>query len=561
MDMFSNDWWLPPARSELIEAIIAQLSLSRSIATILVNRRLENVQKALSFLHPELEHLHDPFTLPDMEAAVHRIMRAVNEKEPIVIYGHDDVDGMTSAFVLFEVIRDMKGLVSTYIPNRIAEGVGLSSDNLSLLAKGGAKLIITVDCGIEDRLITENGHRLPADIIVADHHEVHDTIPVSIPFVNPKRSDSSYRFRDLAGVGVSFKLAQALLLKRKKPLRPFFYAVGDLITLGTLADKVPLVDENRVFTRLGFDLMRASLRPGLRAIMNRFDETQTIQTGFVIRRMIPILSSAHSIKGQNAAFTLLQTEDRKKAAQLTEELLRESQEWQQTLLESYQRILECVERNPPGRMIFVIDDRTPPGVLGASASKLMREHQCPAIILSFREDRYTGEGRAPKGVDLVDLLSQCRDLLINFGGHKQAAGFSIFPEYIEDFQERMTELVEAMFSPYTPSRRLDSEIDLDALDQRFFEEFDFLAPFGRENPNPFFLSRGVSITPTTPEKRDEQYVCIGIVRTFPLITSVQQDIYRKIKEHPSENFDIVFQIVTSYGNTPHILLKDLRKTE
>lgn len=560
--MFLHDWWLPNARPKLVETISSQLSLTRPIATILANRRYENTEEVFSFLHPRLESLHDPFILPDMEIAVRRILRAVDEKEPIVIYGHDDVDGMTSALVLCEVIRKLQGSVSSYVPNRIAEGTGLSFDNVNRLAHQGAKLIVTVDCAVESRRIGENVHRLPLDIIITDHHEVHDVVPLPFSFVNPKRSDSAYFFRELSGVGVSFKLAQALLLERGHAVHPFFDKIGDLIALGTLADKVPLVDENRVFTRLGFELMNKRLRPGLGAIGDLFNENETIQTGFVMRKMIPILSSAHSVKGRNAGFDLLQTENRNRAAQIAGKLRKASQEWQQMLLESYQRILEQVGEDHDRNLILIVDERTPPGVLGATAAKLMRDHHCPAIMLSFYEDRYLGEGRAPKGIDLVDLLSQCRDLLITFGGHKQAAGFSLFPEYVTDFQERLKELIQDMVVPVTLSRRLDLETDLCAFDQRFFREYDLLAPFGRENPNPFFMCRGVNIKSTSAEELDEQYIGIGTVREFPLIAfRHQQEIHSKLKDHLSTPCDIVIQIVTLYGNTPHMLLRDLRRAE
>ena len=236
---------------------------------------------------------------------------------------------------------------------------------------------------------------------------------------------------------MSFKLAHALLSERDHALQSFYYKVGDLIALGTLADKVPLNNENRVLTRLGFDLMRTNLRPGLVAIVNLFNEIEAIQTEFVMRKMIPILSSAHSVNGRNAGFELLQKKEQDQVTQLAGKLLKASQKWQRTLLESYQRIVGHVGRKNVGKMVFVVDDETPPGVHGTTASKLMRDYHCPAIILSSFKDRYLGEGRAPKGFNLVDLLSQCRDLLITFGGHKQAAGFSMFPEYIEDFQKRL----------------------------------------------------------------------------------------------------------------------------
>lgn len=562
MDIFSQDWWLPPAQHDVIEALTTRLSISKPVASTLANRKVRSVHEAFTYLHPSLDHLHDPFTLPDMDEAVSRVLKAVAAREQIVIYGHDDVDGVTSTLVLLQTLRNLKGHVSSYIPNRVAEGTGLSWSSLNLLAQRGAKLIITVDCGVQDRRVIESSHRLSADVIIVDHHEVDDAVLEGAPHVNPKRGDSSYFFRDLAGVGVSFKLAQALMLKRGgEPLSRFFDSVGDLVTLGTLSDKVPLIDENRVFVKLGLDLMRSQPRPGLVAILNLFSEPNSIHTGFLMRKAIPILSSADSIQGQNAGLTLLQTEDLNEAVHLARELQIASHKWWHTLQESYQRISDKVkeERIGGNGAILLIDEQTPPKLLGACASKLLREYHRPAVVLSFSDDCYLGEARAPQGSNLVDLLSLCRDLLLTFGGHKQAAGFSLFPEHIDDFRKRFTDLLKATFVPGHSSRRLDSELDISSLDQTLIRELELLAPFGRENPNPFFLSRNVTIVPTTAEGINEGHIRIGTVNGFPVVASQYvMDAWSKRRNRPSAQFDIVYQISTSNRDGPQILLRDVR---
>lgn len=564
MDTFLQHWWLPPVQPDVIETFTSQLSISQPVATTLANRRLRSVREALAYLHPTLDHLHDPLTLPDMDTAVHRVLRAVEGREQIVVYGHDDVDGITSTLVLLQAIRSLKGNVHSYIPDRVTEGTGLSWGGLNLLAQGGAKLVVTVDCGLQDQQVIENSHRLSTDVIVVDHHEVGGTIPRGVPFVNPKRSDCSYLFRDLAGVGVSFKLAQALVLSKGKPLHRFFDSVGDLVALGTLADKTPLVNENRVLTKLGLDLMRSRPRPGLAAVLALFNEPQSIHQEFLMSKAIPILSSANSIQGQSVSLDLLQTEDREQAAQLARELLAASHQWQQAFKESYQRISEKVKGEHAGEdgAILVIDDPTPPRVLGTCASKLMREHHRPAVVLSFSDDRYFGEARGPKGCNLVDLLGLCRDLLITFGGHKQAAGFSLFPEHIDRFRERLTELSKTMSVAGHSPHRLDSELDISSLDQTLLRELDMLAPFGRENPNPLFLSRDVTIVPTVAERIEETHTCIGTVNGFPVVASQRlMDDWRKKGDRPSVHCDIIYQISRSNGDAPQIVLRDVRCAE
>ena len=562
MDTFLHNWWLPPPRRDRIETFASELSLSRPIASVLSNRRFEDSREAAEFLYPKLEHLHDPFLLIDMELAVKRILRAIDSGEEIVIYGHDDVDGMTSALVLFQGIKTLQGQVRIYIPDRISEGIGLNMNNLHRFAREGVKLVITVDCSIGDRHVLENVDKLPVDIIITDHHEVRDATPDTVPFVNPKRSDSLNTFRDLAGVGVSFKVAQTLLSQRDYALDQFFNSVGDMIALGTLADRVPLVDENRVFTKLGFHLIQNQPRPSLAAIADLCSEVGSIQTGFVMRSAIHILSSAVSVQGRNAGVELLLTVDQKRAAQVAEGLFKASHEWQQTLHNSYERITKKLRRERTGneRTVFIIDDVTPPKILGACAAKLMREYYRPAVVLGFYKDRYLGESRAPKGFDWIELFEQCRDLLITFGGHKQAAGFSVFPEHVEDFRDRIHELVKNMFVPAPSSGRLDAVVDISSLDQHFFQGLELFAPFGRENPNPFFLSRGVSIVSDEPQRVDERRVRIGTILSFPLIVTQQLAEVFKKKGGDSAQCDIIFQLSTSDRGTPYIILRDLRKT-
>ena len=561
---FHRDWWLPRVQPDVIEALSTQLPLSKPIAKVLYNRKIRTIKEASHFLHPSLDHLHDPFALPDMRAAVHRILRAVDGQERIVIYGHDDVDGVSSALVLCKVIESLGGNVRSYIPNRVAEGTGLIWSNLDLFARQGENLIVTVDCSVEDKRIISGIDRAPADIIVTDHHEVCHVIPQSIPFVNPKRNDASYPFRELAGVGVSFKVAQALIQTRGKVLEHFFNKIGDLVAFGTLADSVPLVNENRIFTKLGFDIFTSRPRPGFDALLTLFEEREPIQPELRIRQLISAFNSASTSGGQNDSLDLLVTEDPKQATQLAKELLESNREWRKVIEESFERILERVRREQSGkeRAIVVIDDQTPPRVLGTCASKILRECQKPAFILSYFDDKYFGEARGPKGSNIVDILNLCQDLLMNYGGHKQAAGFSLFPEHIDDFRERLAELSKTMpYASHTPWR-LDSELDVGLLNTSLLSQIDMLAPFGRGNPSPVFLGRDVPFTPIRVHDVNRNNKWIGTAAGCTVIASPQvADMWRPGKNTSSTQYDIIFHISTSDGHTPQIVLRDMRPTE
>ena len=559
---FHKDWWLPRVQPDVIEALVTQLSLSPPIASTLANRNLKNVEEIHDFLHPTLDNLHNPLKLPDIDVAVRRILGAIDRKEQIVIYGHDDVDGMTSALVLSQALHALKGKVRLYIPDRIAEGTGLSWDNLNRFAREGAKLIVTVDCSFEDQRIIRAVKELPADIVLTDHHEVCHFIPKSIPFVNPKRIDSTYPFRDLAGVGVSFKMAQALLCAKRKPLDRFFNRVSDLIALGTLADKVPLERENRVISRLGYDRFQSCPRVGITAILDLFAEVESVHQDFLMRQVIPLLNSSTSNQGQNDGLTLLESESRKRATQLAKELFEASQEWQKVMQVSFKRIVERVEgkQSRAKRAILVIDDETPPKVLGPCASRIMRAFEKPVFILSYSDDRYFGEARAPKGYNLVDLLYQCQDLFINYGGHKQAAGFSLFPEHVDDFRERLTKLIDEipMFGPFT--WRLDSEVDITSLAEPLFSELEMLAPFGRGNPSPTFLSRDVVFNSAGDRKDIGNDMWLGTINGIAVIVSKQGAEAWGLEEiSSSSRYDIIFHISIQSGQKPQIFVRDMRR--
>jgi len=559
---FNKDWWLPHTPTRTIEAIAGELSISPAMATILANRNLRSAQQALRFLNPSLAELHDPFGLPDMDRAVERILEAVRQEETIVIYGHDDVDGVTGVFILAQAIEILKGRVLRYIPDRVSEGTGLNWRILNVLAQHGARLIVTVDCSIEDQRIISGQEPLAADVIVTDHHEVSRTIHPSIPSVNPKRVDSSYPFRDLSGAGVSLKLAQALIQTTEHSLEQFFASVGDLVALGSISDKVSLIDENRIFARLGMDLIQSHPRPAIEAISGLFARTMPVNQAFLIRQVIPLLNSASSLNGQNDSLTLLGTRDPHEAARIVDKLYKASCIWQQQMEESFQRVLEKAHRGlfNTAEGIMVIDENAAPKTLGSIASRLIRLFSKAAFVLRYVDDRYFGEARAPRGCNLVELFGQCQDLLITYGGHKQAAGFSLFPECIEDFRSRLMELLQSAPPPAPSLWYLDCELPLSAIQKSFCMELDRLAPFGRGNANPYFLGRNATLPSWENRGNESNSECTGSLDGLPC--TVARDLAGHCSMPvtiPPGRCDLVYQVMTSDGDPPHVTVRDLRR--
>jgi single-stranded-DNA-specific exonuclease len=484
------------ARSKIISDALGIPSL---VADLMVQRGIENTSDAEAFLRADLMDLEDPNLLKDMEKAVERIIRGMEENEKIVVYGDYDVDGITSICVLVGVLASLGANVDYYIPDRVDEGYGMNSEAVRSIAKDGASLLITVDCGITAFLEVQLAESLGMDVIVTDHHEPHGELPSAVAVINPKRHDESYPFRDLAGVGVAYKLAQALLMTVKgtpEALTPADRLL-DLVALGTIADVSPLVGENRVFAKQGLAKINRTENLGLRSLIQVCGlRDRMITAGTVGFVLAPRLNAAGRIGDASLCVELLLTDSPERAmaiAKFLDNVNSERQEMEMKIFEEASSMVKTCGGQPIDSVLVLANERWHPGVIGIVASRLVEEFNRPTILISLDGDEGRGSGRSIPEFDLYKALSLCSDALLGFGGHKYAAGIAVSRHAIDGFREEINEVGRSVLSEddFLPKVFCHQELALDEIDLDVAKGIAMLAPFGVANPTPMFLSTGV----------------------------------------------------------------------
>lgn len=477
----------PPPDEQLVRRVAALAGVSQLTARLLVARGYADPEAAKQFLSAGLESLHDPLLLPDMEAAVERVAAAVRRGENVAVYGDYDVDGQTSTALLVRGLQQLGLRPTWYIPERIAEGYGLNMGAIEELAAAGTQLLITVDCGTQATEEVARAQQAGMDVIVTDHHEPGDTLPNALAVVNPKRADSSYPFRELAGVGVAFKLLQAVWDKLGAgPLPPYTL---QLAALGTVADVCPLVGENRILVRTGLDHINREPLPGIAALMSVADvkrgEVTATGVGFVLG---PRLNAAGRVSHAATGVELLLCDDESAARPLAEQLERENEERRRMEADIVDEVLERIERDDLlSDWVLVVDgEGWHPGVVGIVASRLVERFARPAIVIGYDGEIGKGSGRSIRQFDLFQQLSRCADVLEQFGGHAMAAGLTVTRDNVETLRRRLNEQAGEILGPadLVPETRVDLEVRLGDVTEELALELEQLAPFGAGNPTP-----------------------------------------------------------------------------
>ncbi len=498
----ANVLWVPPvedpADEETVKRLGVELAIPRVLASLLVRRGFTETDRARDFLDPRLQRLADPFALPDMAAAVARILQAIDRHERITLYGDYDVDGVTSLALLAEVLRGYGAEPACFLPSRMDEGYGLSADGIArCLAEYHPALLVAVDCGTVSVAEIASLKNSGVDVIVLDHHEPGAERPACLALVNPK-CDPSGAFKYLCSAGIAFKTCHALLKTRPQPGFDLKSAL-DLVALGTVADLVPLVAENRALVRRGLLELARTPRPGLRALMDVAGVGRgTMRPTDVGFRLGPRLNAAGRLGTAQAALELLQTVDPPRGRELAAVLHQQNAERQdverRTLAEAERALRNGAVAVPELAAIVVGGRGWHPGVLGIVASRLLRAHHRPTIVIGFDETGAgKGSGRSIDGLPLVEALRDCAALLERFGGHEMAAGLSIREAMFADFQITFQRLAKERLTPdqLQPRLSFDAEVTLDELDEAFCEQLERFQPFGIANREPLFLARGV----------------------------------------------------------------------
>jgi single-stranded-DNA-specific exonuclease len=473
------------------------LGVSPVVADILAQRGFSQPEEAIEFLRPTLLDLPSPFCFHDMLGAINRLSLALKQNEKVLVYGDYDVDGVTSTSLLYKVLIDLGVKAVAYIPNRQDEGYGLNPEAIERAAKAGVSVLITVDCGITAVAEVALAQTLNIDVIITDHHEPTEILPESFAILNPKVKDSGYPFRDLAGVGVAFKLAQALLqsLGNAEVGIHSELELMDLVALGTIADLVPLVGENRIFVHCGLLQMEKTLHTGLAALLEECGLSgKSLKAGQIGFMVAPRINAAGRMDSARAGMELLLTEDLERAGELARLLTRENQSRQETEKEILAEAISMVEQKPIPRVIVLSSNHWHHGVIGIVASRLVERYYRPVFMIAEEGEEAKGSARGISGYPVLEQMTTQAQLLTKFGGHRAAAGFSILTENIEQFRAGLNKQALAFSETlFQQELKIDRQVSLDTVTGDLLHELEQMAPFGFGNPGPILACKGVPI--------------------------------------------------------------------
>lgn len=567
------------------------LGISNILATLLLNRGYKTVRDVKAFLGKSTEILHDPFLMNDMEKGAKRILEAVENKEKISVYGDYDVDGVTSVSILYLYLESLSADVNYYIPNRKGEGYGVSEQAVKKLAEDGTQLIITVDTGVTAHKEVEIAKGYGIDTVITDHHECPSDLPSAVAVINPKRKDSTYPFQNLAGVGVVFKLLCALeVLRTGEELTPcvrrIAAAYADLTAIGTIADVMPVTDENRLIISYGLSTVENTDKIGLSALINlcRTNDTKSqkskikkkISSGFVGFTIAPRINAAGRICDASIAVELFLSKNNRDAERYAIQLCDINKDRQLEENKIADEAFESIEKNgyDHGGVIILDNAEWNHGVIGIVSSRVTERYSLPSILVSFEgnEDPYDdeaigkGSGRSVQGMNLVNALSSCSDLLEKFGGHELAAGLSVKRKNLKELQRRMTEYARASFNGEEPVGTLDIDCVLSEKDvsKELATEITLLEPYGVSNLVPVFAMKDVTVEDIVPVGMNRHLKLIlsknGIRFTAMQFCVSSEDFAHNI----GDEIDIAFNLeINEFMNmrTVQFNIKDIRLSE
>ena len=510
-------WDTTPCDDGAAERLAAAIGVPPVVARLLCQRGLSEPEQALRFLSPSLDQLHDPLRLADMRVAVERILAAIARKERIAVHGDYDVDGVTSTVILRRSLELLGADVEHFIPERLKDGYGLQPAAIERLHAGGVSLVISVDCGIRGAEAATRARELGVDLIITDHHEPDEELPAALAVINPKRHDCSYPDKYLAGVGVALKLVQALCARAGRDnLLPGFVKVA---AIGTLADVVPLVGENRVIAKIGLELLsKGPHKVGLRSLLDVCGLTgKTIDSYHIGFMLAPRVNAAGRMSTPDIATRLLLASDeamgeqaRTLAMQLDAENVRRQAE-EAEILAAAKKIVQSDPDVGARSVLVVAGEGWHRGVIGIVASKLVDAFHRPAIVLSIDGDVAHGSCRSISRFDMLGALERAGHLMIRFGGHKQAAGLAIETRRIRELRAAVNEVADEVLGPedLMPRLRIDGDLSFRAISGAVAAGVTSLAPFGAGNPRPVFAARRVEII-DGPRKLKERHLKMAL---------------------------------------------------
>lgn len=558
----NKKWEYIGVDDEKVKDIAFNHNISEIIARVLLNRGICEAKEIDKFLHPKLENLHDPFLLNDMEIAVDKIIECMNKKEKITIYGDYDVDGITSIATLSKFLTELGVENDYYLPNRLDEGYGLNNNALDKIAKGGTKLLITVDCGISAYEEIEYAKKLGLEVIVTDHHECPEKIPEALAVIDPKREDSTYPFSSLAGVGVTFKLIHAISIKLSLDRKRYLKYL-DIVCLGTVADIVPLVDENRIIVSFGLMLVRETRNIGLRALIEITGYT-AIDSTAISFGIAPRINACGRMGEAEIALKLLLTASPEEAKEIANKLNLLNKERQEVEKSIINEAIEMIERDKLyNKDIIIVGSKNwHHGVIGIVASKITELYYKPSVLISFEDGIGKGSGRSIEGFDLHEALTKCGDYLEKFGGHEMAIGLTLKEENFNAFKTKLEEITsETIDKEAVPSIKVDAIIEPKSINMDIFASMKLLEPYGESNSSPLFVSKNLKVESVRLLSNDK-HIKLTLRDGNILLSAIGFNLGDKVVRL-GDKIDLVYALeINKYNNNETIQLnvKDIKKS-
>ena len=559
----NKKWEVCKENKNDIDKIFKENGLSNLISSILASRGIIEKEDVREFLNPTRDDFHDPFLMPDMEKAVDRILKAIQTQEKTIIYGDYDVDGITSITVLKKFLEERNLQVGEYIPNRLNEGYGLNKEAVKKIAEQGYKLIITVDCGISCIEEIKYATELGLEVIVTDHHEPAEELPKCLAVVDAKRKDNQYPFNQLAGVGVVFKLIQAISIKLNLDNKEYLKYL-DIVCVGTISDIVPLVDENRVITKLGLKLVPISKNIGLRTLLasTGYKEVNSTTISFGIA---PRINACGRMGEEKEALRLFLTNDLHEAKEITERLNNYNLERQETEKRIFKQALEQIENGEKDKSCIVLgQEGWHHGIIGIVASKVTDIYFKPSILICFEGEEGKGSGRSIPGFNLHDAVMNCDTYVEKFGGHSMAIGINVKRENFEKFKKEFEEYTQnSHISDIIPIIQIDKQVDIKKINIQEVNELKLLEPYGEGNKMPVFLIKNLKIL-SIRSLSEGKHIKLKLGIDNYMIDAIGFNMGEVADKYLiGDKVDIVGSLeINQFGGNENIQvnLKDLRKT-
>lgn len=478
---------------QVVSQLANELSIDKVLANLLVQRGVNTFDEAKKFFRPSLTDLHDPFLMKDMDKAITRLESAIKNQEKILVYGDYDVDGTTAVALVYSFIAQFHKQVEYYIPDRYAEGYGISFQGIDYASEQNFSLIIALDCGIKAIDKVEYASQKGIDFIICDHHRPGDSLPKAVAVLDPKRDDCNYPFDELCGCGVGFKLVQAYVLKNNIPFEELEQFL-DLTAISIASDLVPIVGENRILCYFGLEQLNKNPRKGIKAILDLANVKREVTMNELVFTVGPRINAAGRLESGRSAVALLVSDNHADAKESGQNINITNTERRTIDVTITQHALSMIDGNMEmikrkSTVLFHPDWHK--GVVGIVASRLTEKYYRPTIILTESNGKATGSARSVKDFDVYDAIEACSDLLEQFGGHKYAAGLTLKVENVEAFQKRFEEIVSATIEEHmlVPEIEIDAELELSQITSKFYRILKQFSPFGPGNMSPVFITK------------------------------------------------------------------------